>query len=165
LTYSWINQNNYHVDIRKIMTSPKTVFTCLLVLLLACACSLPPAYDFLAKNAEKDGVIERPSGLQYRVIKEGTGTKPGFRDQVTVNYRGTLIDGTEFDSSYKRGKPASFQLNRVIKGWTEGLALMQEGAKWELFIPPELAYGERGAGQLIGPDETLIFEVELIKVN
>jgi FKBP-type peptidyl-prolyl cis-trans isomerase FklB len=147
------------------MTTTKTVILSLLLALLTCACSLPPSYQFLALNAEKEGVIVRPSGLQYRVIKEGTGAKPGLHDKVTVNYRGTLIDGTEFDSSYKRGKPAHFQLNRVIKGWTEGLALMQEGAKWELFIPPELAYGERGAGQLIGPDETLIFEVELIKVN
>ena len=147
------------------MTSPKIFILGLLVVLLVCACSLNPGYDFLAKNSEKEGVVLRPSGLQYRIIREGAGVSPGFRDRVTVNYRGTLIDGTEFDSSYKRGQPASFQLNRVIKGWTEGLALMKEGAKWELFIPPELAYGERGAGQLIGPDETLIFEVELLKVN
>ena len=147
------------------MTSLKTIMMSLVVVLLASACSLPPAYDFLAKNAEKDGIIERPSGLQYRVIRAGTGARPGSRDRVTVNYRGTLIDGTEFDSSYKRGQPASFKLNQVIKGWTEALALMQEGAKWELFIPPELAYGERGSGQTIGPDEALIFEVELLKVN
>ena len=147
------------------MTSTKTVIVSLLFALLACACSLPPAYDFLAENAQREGVIERPSGLQYRVLKEGTGVRPGVRDQVTVHYRGRLIDGTEFDSSYKRGKPATFQLNRVISGWTEGLALMREGATWVLFIPPELAYGERGSGQTIGPNETLIFEVELIKVN
>ena len=145
------------------MTSNKNIIISTVFVFLACACS--PAYDFLAQNAEKEGVIVRPSGLQYQVIREGTGATPGIRDQVTVDYRGTLIDGTEFDSSYQRGKPATFQVNRVIKGWTEALTLMQEGAKWELVIPPELAYGEQGSGQLIGAYETLVFEVELLKVN
>jgi FKBP-type peptidyl-prolyl cis-trans isomerase len=156
---------NHALDLRKFMTSTNNVFMSILLVLLVCACSPFPAYEFLAQNAEKEGVIVRPSGLQYQVIREGTGSTPELRDRVTVNYRGTLIDGTEFDSSYKRGEPAVFQVNRVIKGWTEALTLMQEGAKWELFIPPELAYGEQGAGQLIGPYETLVFEVELIKVN
>ena len=106
-----------------------------------------------------------PSGLQYKVIQPGTGKTPGGTDKVTVHYRGTLVDGSEFDSSHKRGKPASFQVGRVVKGWTEALQLMQEGAKWELFIPPELAYGERGAGARIPPNSTLIFEVELISVD
>ena len=145
------------------MTSKKNIIISIVLVFLACACS--PAYEFLAQNAEKEGVIVRPSGLQYQVIREGTGTTPGIRDRVTVNYRGTLIDGTEFDSSYQRGEPATFQVNRVIKGWTEALTLMQEGAKWELVIPPELAYGEQGSGQLIGAYKTLVFEVELLKVE
>ncbi len=120
---------------------------------------------FLAENGKKDGVKTTESGLQYKVMNEGEGDPPKATDTVTVNYRGTLIDGTEFDSSYKRGQPATFQLNRVIKGWTEGLQLMKPGAKYQLFIPPELAYGERGAGQVIGPNSTLIFEVELISVE
>ncbi len=106
-----------------------------------------------------------PSGLQYKVIKAGTGKKPKLTDNVTTQYRGTLIDGTEFDSSYKRGQPATFQVSGVISGWTEALQLMEEGAKWQLFIPPNLAYGERGAGGLIGPGATLVFEIELISVQ
>ncbi len=120
---------------------------------------------FLAENAKTQGVVTTASGLQYLVLTPGTGASPQVTDAVTVHYRGTLIDGTEFDSSYSRGKPASFPLNRVIKGWTEGLQLMQEGGKHRLFIPPELAYGERGAGKLIGPNATLIFDVELIKIG
>jgi FKBP-type peptidyl-prolyl cis-trans isomerase FklB len=110
-------------------------------------------------------VITTPSGLQYVVVEEGTGSTPGLSDSVTVHYRGTLLDGTEFDSSHKRGQPAVFPVNRVIKGWTEALLLMKEGAKYKLTIPPDLAYGSRGAGALIGPDATLQFDVELIKVN
>src|SRR5690606_17261370 len=105
-----------------------------------------------------------PSGLQYKVVKEGGGKSPKATDTVSVHYRGTLIDGTEFDSSIKRGEPAEFPVNRVIPGWTEALQLMKEGAKWMLYIPSHLAYGERGAGGAIGPNETLIFEVELLKV-
>ena len=120
---------------------------------------------FLAANKEKDGVVTTDSGLQYRVIVEGTGEKPTAEDTVRVHYRGTLIDGTEFDSSYARGEPAEFQVNRVIAGWTEALQLMSEGAKWELYIPSDLAYGSRGAGADIGPDAVLIFEVELIKAK
>jgi FKBP-type peptidyl-prolyl cis-trans isomerase FklB len=120
---------------------------------------------FLSENKKKDGVKTLPSGLQYRVIKAGTGKKPKLNDTVTVHYRGTLIDGTEFDSSFRRGQPVSFPVSGVIPGWTEALPLMQEGAKWQLFIPPDLAYGERGAGGLIGPNATLIFEVELISVQ
>jgi len=119
---------------------------------------------FLAENKKKEGVKALPSGLQYKVIKAGTGKKPKSNDMVTVNYRGTLIDGTEFDSSYKRGQPATFQVNGVIPGWTEALQLMEEGAKWQLFIPSNLAYGERGQGP-IGPNSTLIFEVELISIQ
>ena len=121
--------------------------------------------EFLGKNAKKDGVKVLPSGLQYKVVTAGTGKSPGSSDSVTVHYRGTLIDGTVFDSSIKRGQPATFPVNGVIKGWTEALQLMKEGAKWQLFIPSDLAYGERGAGANIGPHATLIFDVELIKIN
>ena len=120
---------------------------------------------FLAENAKKDGVRATQSGLQYQVISEGSGNKPTLADRVTVNYKGTLLDGTEFDSSYKRGKPASFSLRGVIKGWTEGLQLMSVGSKYRFFIPPELAYGEVGAGKAIGPNQTLIFDVELISIE
>jgi FKBP-type peptidyl-prolyl cis-trans isomerase FklB len=120
---------------------------------------------FLAENQKKAGVKTLPSGLQYKVLTEGAGKTPKAEDTVTVNYKGTLIDGTEFDSSYKRGQPATFQVKGVIKGWTEALQLMKEGSKWQLFIPPELAYGERGAGRDIGPNATLIFEVELLTVK
>ena len=120
---------------------------------------------FLEENAKKDSVKTLPSGLQYEVILEGQGTSPGATDTVTVHYRGTLIDGTEFDSSYSRAEPATFALTRVIKGWTEGVQLMKPGAKYRFFIPPELAYGTRGAGSNIGPNSTLIFEVELLSVE
>ena len=120
---------------------------------------------FLAANAKKADVKTTPSGLQYLVIKEGAGKQPTATDAVTVHYRGTLLDGTEFDSSYKRNQPATFPLNQVIKGWTEGVQLMKEGAKYRFFIPSELGYGQRGAGGLIGPNATLIFEVELISVQ
>jgi FKBP-type peptidyl-prolyl cis-trans isomerase FklB len=120
---------------------------------------------FLAENKKKEGIKTLPSGLQYKVIKAGTGKKPAATDTVTTHYKGTLIDGTEFDSSYKRGKPATFPVGGVIPGWTEALQLMEEGAKWQLFIPPNLAYAERGAGQVIGPHTTLIFEVELISIQ
>jgi len=120
---------------------------------------------FLSENKKKEGVKTLPSGLQYKVIKAGTGKKPKSNDTVTVNYRGTMIDGTEFDSSFRRGQPATFQVSGVIPGWTEAMQLMAEGAKWQLFIPPNHAYGERGAGGLIGPNATLIFEVELISVQ
>ncbi|MEC4677071.1 MAG: FKBP-type peptidyl-prolyl cis-trans isomerase [Nitrospirota bacterium] len=120
---------------------------------------------FLAENGKKEGVITLPSGLQYKIIKEGTGKTPSIDDTVVTNYRGTLIDGTEFDSSYKRGKPATFAVKGVIPGWTEALQLMKEGAKWQLFIPSSLAYGKRGAGSKIGPDKTLIFEIELISIK
>jgi FKBP-type peptidyl-prolyl cis-trans isomerase FklB len=120
---------------------------------------------FLAENGKKEGVVTLPSGLQYKVIEEGAGKTPKATDKVTVHYRGTLVDGTEFDSSHKRGEPVTFPVNGVIAGWTEALQLMKEGAKWQLFIPSALAYGERGAGPVIGPNSTLIFEVELIKVQ
>ena len=120
---------------------------------------------FLAANKAKEGVVTLPSGLQYKVIKAGTGKTPLATDTVETNYKGTLINGTEFDSSYKRGQTATFPVGGVIKGWTEALQLMKEGAKWELYIPSSLAYGERGAGQLIGPNATLVFEIELIKVK
>jgi len=120
---------------------------------------------FLEENQKKEGIKTLPSGLQYKVLTEGSGKMPKADDTVTVNYKGTLIDGTEFDSPYKRGQPASFQVNGVIKGWTEALQLMKEGSKWQLFIPLDLAYGERGAGRTIPPNSTLIFEVELISVK
>lgn len=120
---------------------------------------------FLIENKKTEGVKTLPSGLQYKVIKAGSGKKPKVNETVTVHYRGTLIDGTEFDSSFRRGQPATFQVSGVIRGWTEALQLMEEGAKWQLFIPPNLAYGERGAGGVIGPNATLIFEVELISIQ
>ncbi len=120
---------------------------------------------FLVANKAQDGVVALPSGLQYKVLQEGTGPKPAPTDSVVCNYRGTLLDGTEFDSSYKRGQPLTIQVNGVIKGWTEALQLMPVGSKWQLFIPSELAYGERGAGQQIGPNSTLIFEVELLSIQ
>jgi FKBP-type peptidyl-prolyl cis-trans isomerase FklB len=121
--------------------------------------------SFLAENKKKEGGNILASGLQYKVIKAGSGKKPKLTDTVTTHYLGTLIDGTEFDSSYRRGKPASFSVNGVIPGWTEALQLMEEGAKWQLFIPPNLAYGERGSGRVIGPNATLIFEIELISIQ
>lgn len=120
---------------------------------------------FLSENKKKEGVKALPSGLQYKVIKAGTGKKPKSNDTVTVHYRGTLINGAEFDSSYKRGQPVSFQVSGVIPGWTEALQLMEVGAKWQLFIPSNLAYGEQGAGRDIGPNATLIFEVELVSIQ
>ena len=119
---------------------------------------------FLEQNKKKDGVVSLPSGLQYKVLTEGSGKMPKAADTVTVNYRGTLIDGKEFDSSYKKGQPATFQVGKVIRGWTEALQLMKEGAKWQLAIPPQLAYGDRGTST-IPPNSTLIFEVELISVK
>ncbi len=121
--------------------------------------------SFLAANKGKDGVVALASGLQYKVLKEGTGPKPAATDSVVCNYQGTLINGKEFDSSYKRGQPATFPVNGVIKGWTEALQLMPVGSKWQLFIPSELAYGDRGAGADIGPGATLIFEVELLSIE
>ena len=121
--------------------------------------------NFLAENAKKPGVVTLPSGLQYQVLREGNGRKPSATDQVECHYEGTLINGQVFDSSYRRGETATFGLNQVIKGWTEGLQLMLEGAKYRFFIPYNLAYGERGAGQAIPPYAALIFDVELIKVK
>lgn len=120
---------------------------------------------FLAANKSKPGVVTLPSGLQYKILVEGKGPKPTASDTVNCNYRGTLINGKEFDSSAKHGGPASFQVGGVIKGWTEALQLMPVGSKWQLFIPSDLAYGDRGAGADIGPNETLIFEVELLSIG
>ncbi len=119
---------------------------------------------FLAENAKKEGVTVLPSGLQYEVIAAGSGKKPSATDRVQCHYEGTLIDGTVFDSSIKRGEPAVFGVNQVIKGWVEALQLMQEGAKWRLYIPYDMAYGEHGAGEMIPPYSALVFDVELIKV-
>ncbi len=116
---------------------------------------------YLAANAAKEGVVTLPSGLQYKVLTAGTGKKPGAADTVVVHYRGTLLDGTEFDSSYKRNQPAKFKVNQVIPGWTEALQLMPVGSKWQLVIPAKLAYGERGAGAAIPPNSVLVFEVDL----
>ncbi|HZR46363.1 MAG TPA: FKBP-type peptidyl-prolyl cis-trans isomerase [Candidatus Manganitrophaceae bacterium] len=120
---------------------------------------------FLAENKKKKDVVTLPSGLEYKILKAGNGKKPKATDTVTTNYKGTLIDGTEFDSSYKRGQPASFPVTGVIPGWTEALQLMPVGSKWQLFVPPNLAYGPRGAGPQIGPNATLIFEVELLSID
>jgi FKBP-type peptidyl-prolyl cis-trans isomerase FklB len=122
---------------------------------------------FLAENKTKDGVVTLPSGLQYKILKEGTGPKPTAKDSVVCNYKGTLLDNTEFDSSYKRGQPATFPVGQVIKGWTEVLQLMPVGSKWEVFVPSDLGYGARGAGPgaPIGPNATLIFEIELLSIQ
>jgi FKBP-type peptidyl-prolyl cis-trans isomerase len=120
---------------------------------------------FLEENATKKGVKTTESGLQYRVLEEGSGKSPDENDEVTVHYEGTLINGEVFDSSYERGEPTSFPVNRVIPGWTEALQMMKEGGKWEIYIPSDLAYGQQGAGQKIGPNSTLIFTVELLEVN
>jgi FKBP-type peptidyl-prolyl cis-trans isomerase len=139
-------------------------------LLVACAAGLatPSLADvnsaYLEKNMAKDGVEVTSSGLQYRVLREGTGKQPGATDTVRVHYRGRLVDGTVFDSSYKRGQPAEFRLDGVIPGWMEGVQLMREGAKYEFVIPARLAYGSKGAGDVIPPGATLIFEVELLEV-
>jgi FKBP-type peptidyl-prolyl cis-trans isomerase FklB len=145
--------------------------TAMAALLLTAGCEaqnnnpIERAEKFLMENKAKEGVKTLESGLQYKVIKEGTGKTPKLTDTVSTHYRGTLLDGTEFDSSYKRNEPAEFPVSGVIKGWTEALQLMKEGAKWVLYVPPKLAYGERGAGGIIGPNETLIFEIELLKVK
>jgi FKBP-type peptidyl-prolyl cis-trans isomerase FklB len=120
---------------------------------------------FLAVNKAKEGVVTLPSGLQYEILTQGTGPKPTATDSVVCNYRGTLINGTEFDSSYKRGEPTTFPVSGVIKGWTEALQLMPVGSKWQLFVPSDLAYGERSPGPEIAPDSTLIFEVELVSIQ
>ena len=155
------------------MTTPLQTSICAvlaaLTLTAACLAQTPTpnerAEKFLMENKTKEGVKTLPSGLQYKVIKDGDGKTPKLTDTVVTHYRGTLLDGTEFDSSYKRNEPAEFPVNRVIKGWTEALQLMKEGSKWMLYIPPNLAYGERGAGRAIGPNETLVFEIELLKVK
>lgn len=120
---------------------------------------------FLEENAKREGVTVLESGLQYEVISEGDGEKPGAESQVTTHYHGTLPDGTVFDSSVQRGQPATFGVNQVIKGWTEALQLMNTGSKWRLFIPSDLAYGPQGAGNIIGPNQALVFEVELLEIN
>src|SRR6185436_367742 len=120
---------------------------------------------WLAENAKKEGVLKTASGLQYQIVTEGTGPKPTTTDTVQVHYRGTLTSGNEFDNSYKRGEPAEFPVTGVIKGWTEALQLMPVGSKWQLYIPSDLAYGERGTGRDIGPNSTLIFDVELVGIK
>jgi FKBP-type peptidyl-prolyl cis-trans isomerase len=127
--------------------------------------NLKKGEEFLASNKTQEGVVTLPSGLQYKVLKTGTGPKPSASDTVVCDYRGTLIDGKEFDSSYKRGQSATFPVNGVIKGWTEALQMMPVGSKWQLFIPPDLAYGSRSAGADIGPNSTLVFEVELHSIK
>lgn len=126
--------------------------------------SLEEGQAFLKENKTIAGIVTTESGLQYQILEEGEGKSPGKSDKIKVHYKGTKLDGTEFDSSYKRGEPATFQADQVIKGWTEGLQLMKEGGKYKLFIPADLAYGERGAGQQIKPNDVLIFEVELLEV-
>ena len=128
------------------------------------AAAVSKGQAFLAENAQKEGVKTTDSGLQYEIITAGNGPKPKLSDKVKAHYAGTLLDGSEFDSSYKRGQPSEFPVSGVIAGWTEALQMMSVGSKWKLYIPSNLAYGERGAGQMIGPNETLIFEVELVEI-
>ena len=137
----------------------------LLLVLFASVCLADAGTDFLAKNKTQPGVVTLADGLQYKVLTAGDGAKPGLNDQVTVNYEGRLVDGTVFDSSYKRGQPATFGVNAVIPGWTEALQLMPVGSTWELYIPASLAYGTRGVPGVIGPNEVLIFKVELLSIN
>ena len=127
--------------------------------------NLKAGKEFLEANKQRPGVVALPSGLQYQIVHEGHGLKPSATSNVTCHYHGTLIDGTVFDSSVQRGQPATFPLNRVIKGWTEGLQLMNEGSKFRFFIPPDLAYGDRQTGPVIGPNSTLIFDVDLIRID
>jgi FKBP-type peptidyl-prolyl cis-trans isomerase FklB len=127
--------------------------------------NLERSQAFLAENAKKEGVVTLPSGLQYKEVRAGEGKTPGLEDRITVNYRGTLVDASEFDSSYQRGEPSKFEVKRVIKGWREALQLMKEGAKWELVLPPELAYGKSSPNKRIPPNSALIFEVELLSVE
>lgn len=129
------------------------------------AANLKTGQDFLETNKQKTGIVALPSGLQYEVMTEGTGAKPNASNKVTCHYHGTLIDGTVFDSSVQRGQPATFPLNAVIKGWTEGVQLMPLGSKWRFFIPPHLGYGERQVSAQIGPNCTLVFEVELLGIS
>lgn len=160
--YSVINEDSLKIDLRE---SGNVINTYIRELQVKVGeVNLEKGKNFLAENGKKEGIITTESGLQYRVISEGTGEKPAATDQVKVHYRGTTIDGKEFDSSFKRNQPATFAANRVIKGWTEALQLMPVGSKYELFIPADLAYGPRGAGGDIGPNETLIFEVELLEI-
>jgi FKBP-type peptidyl-prolyl cis-trans isomerase FklB len=149
------------------------IFCCATVLISACSDNNAEAYlahkreneQFLKTNANKEGVKTLPSGLQYIVLKEGYGPSPEVTEWVTVQYHGTLIDGTVFDSSVEKGKPLTFQVNQVIPGWQEALQLMPMGAKWKLFVPPHLGYGEHGAGRIVKPNSVLIFEIELISIN
>ncbi|MCK9635496.1 MAG: FKBP-type peptidyl-prolyl cis-trans isomerase [Methylobacter tundripaludum] len=159
---------------RKIQTQAISIITVILIgfTMFSLANATTPEENkaagiaFLAENAKKPNIMTTASGLQYEVLAPGTGTaSPSATDSVTVHYKGTTIDGEEFDSSYSRGEPATFPLNRVISGWTEGVQLMKEGAKYRFFIPSELAYGEQGAGRAIGPNAALIFDVELIKIQ
>ena len=139
----------------------------ILVYIFISGCSDDPASageSYLEENAKRDGVITTASGLQYEVLKQGDGPIPTASNTVKVNYRGTLIDGTEFDSSYSRGEPSTFPVSGVIPGWTEALLLMNVGSEYRLVVPPSLAYGEQGAGSVIGPNEVLIFEVELLEI-
>lgn len=129
------------------------------------AANLKEGQDFLATNKQKEGVVELPSGLQYEILKAGDGPKPKETDKVLCHYHGTLINGTIFDSSVQRSQPIAFPLNQVIKGWTEGVQLMGVGSKWRFFIPPHLGYGDRQVGPTIGPNSTLIFDVELLGIN
>lgn len=159
---------------RKIQTQAISIITVILIgfTMFSLANATTPEENkaagiaFLAENAKKPNIVTTASGLQYEVLAPGTGAaSPSATDSVTVHYKGTTIDGEEFDSSYSRGEPATFPLNRVISGWTEGVQLMKEGAKYRFFIPSELAYGEQGAGRAIGPNAALIFDVELIKIQ
>ncbi len=127
--------------------------------------NLKAAEAFLVTNRDAEGVVQLESGLQYKIIRSGEGAHPGSEDTVSVHYRGRLVDGTEFDSSYGRGEPASLQLGQVIEGWQQALALMRPGDKWEVYVPPDLAYGPSGAGADIGPNEALIFEIELLTIQ
>ncbi len=120
---------------------------------------------FLTANKTKEGVVTLPSGLQYKILQQGDGPKPTADDMVVCKYRGTFLDGTEFDSSFKRNEPATFAVKGVVKGWTEALQMMPVGSKWQLFVPPSLAYGDRGVGNIIGPNATLIFEIELLSIK
>ncbi|MFC2087101.1 FKBP-type peptidyl-prolyl cis-trans isomerase [Bacteroidota bacterium] len=159
----YLNNENFEMSVSEIDNFLRQYFTDLKMKIAQI--NLEKGMKFMEENLKNEGITELESGLQYKILQEGEGVSPNATNKVVCHYRGTLIDGTVFDSSYDRGQPVEFPVNGIIQGWTEALQLMKAGSKWMLYIPPNLAYGERGAGNNIGPNESLIFEVELIEIK